>query len=82
MKNNLICIASIIVIATFSSCAKEKDFTCECTYVPSALHYPAGTPNKVETNIVKGFTAQDADVNCSFRGKYMTQFYTGTCLIK
>ena len=40
-------------IAIFSSCVKEKSYTCECTYVPNIPPNPVGTPNKVESLTVK-----------------------------
>jgi hypothetical protein len=72
----------IAIVISLTSCLKEKLFLCECTYVPSSINYPVGTPNKVETNTVKGYNTADADGNCNFDGKYSNQFYQGTCLIK
>jgi len=76
----LILLACIAV--SFASCLQEKSYNCECTYVPSIPPNPVGTANKVETTTVKGRLREDADVNCAFEGKYMTQFYAGTCTLK
>ena len=69
---------------TFSSCLKEKSYNCECTYVPNSSWHPVGTPNKVETLTVKGRIREDAASDCSIdnEGKYTTQYYKGTCVLK
>ena len=71
-------------IAIFSSCVKEKSYTCECTYVPNIPPNPVGTPNKVESLTVKGRLREQASDNCAIdnEGKYTTQGYKGTCVLK
>jgi hypothetical protein len=46
--------------------------------------HPSGTPNKVETVKVSGRIKEDAASNCSIdnEGKYFTQHYDGTCILK
>ena len=68
----------------FSSCLKESSYTCECTYVPNIPPNPAGTPNKVETLTVKARLREAASDDCSIdnEGKYTTQGYKGTCVLK
>jgi hypothetical protein len=81
MKNVIIC---LLVISSLSSCLKSKDYDCECTYVPDSAWHPSGTPNKVETVKVSGRIKEDAASNCSIdnEGKYVTQYYHGTCILK
>lgn len=74
---------SICSMTIFSSCLKEKSYTCECTYV-AGMTLPSGTPNKVETLTVKARLREQASDNCSIdnEGKYTTQGYKGTCILK
>lgn len=66
-----------------TSCLKDKDYTCECTYIPDALGPNADEPNKTETSQVKGRIRENADFACfDLQGKYISQFYKGTCQIK
>ncbi|MEZ5046418.1 MAG: hypothetical protein R2831_05450 [Chitinophagaceae bacterium] len=65
-----------------TSCLSEKNYDCECTYVADSLGPAAGQPNKVENTTVKGRFREDAEIECSFEGKYITQGYSGTCLLK
>ncbi|MBK7589746.1 MAG: hypothetical protein IPI22_16165 [Bacteroidetes bacterium] len=71
-------------ITIFSSCVKEKSYTCECTYVPNIPPNPVGTPNKVESLTVKARLREQASDNCSIdnENKYTTQGYKGTCILK
>ena len=84
MKKLLLIVPVIaFFLFAFTSCLKDKNYTCECTYVPSATGPNAGEPNKTETAVVKGRIREDADFDCfSLEGKYINQFYSGTCLIK
>jgi hypothetical protein len=43
-----------------------------------------GTPNIVENVTVSGRLREDAASNCSIdnEGKYATQYYKGTCILK
>ncbi len=81
MKNLIL---GFIVLSSLSSCLQSKDYDCECTYVPMAAWHPVGTPNKVETVKVSGRIKEDAASNCSIdnEGKYFTQHYDGTCILK
>lgn len=84
MKNILknLLFLSVISLA-FSSCLKNKSYTCECTYV-AGFTLPTGTPNKVETFTVQGRLREQASDNCSIdnSGKYSVQGYSGTCILK
>lgn len=75
---------SIFSTALLSSCLKDKSYTCECTYVPNSITFPAGTPNKIEFLTVHGRFREQATDNCSFdnEGKYLSQGYSGTCILK
>jgi hypothetical protein len=75
---------SVLGISLLTSCLKEKDYTCECTYVPTIPPNPIGTPNKVETLTIKARLREQAADDCSIdnEGKYANQFYRGTCILK
>ncbi|MBK7692676.1 MAG: hypothetical protein IPK62_00655 [Bacteroidetes bacterium] len=77
-------VLGLLLVSFMSSCLKSKDYDCECTYVPMAAWHPPGTPNKVETVKVSGRIKEDAASNCSIdnEGKYFTQHYDGTCILK
>jgi hypothetical protein len=77
-------IFGLLIVSAMTSCLKSKDYNCECTYVPMAAWHPTGTPNKVETVVVSGRIKEDAASNCSIdnEGKYFTQHYDGTCILK
>ena len=72
------------LVTVFTSCLKESSYNCECTYVANIPPLPAGTPNKVETLTVKARLREQASDNCSIdnEGKYSTQNYRGTCVLK
>ena len=75
--------ASLSIISIITACVKTKNYNCECTYVADSLGPNAGQPNKVENTTVKGRLHEQATIECSgLEGKYMSDFYTGTCLIK
>lgn len=80
MKN--LFIISFAMLA-FTSCIKVKSYTCECTYV-AGMSLPSGTPNKVETLTVKARLREAASDDCAIdnEGKYATQGYKGTCILK
>lgn len=80
MKYILLCLCLFVL---FTSCVKEKSYTCECVYVPMAAWHPSGTANINETHTVKGIVRDDAASDCSidYEGKYFTQHYDGTCTL-
>ena len=56
-----------------------KDYTCKCTYVPT----DTTQSNIEETTTVKAETNSYADFECQkLKGKYVNQFYNGTCLLQ
>ena len=78
-----ICLLLIPVLLLASACIKEKDYVCECTYVPSATGSSAGQANKVERENMKATIRATAEVNCSgLEDKYYNQNYSGSCLLK
>ena len=81
---NKIILSSFCIMTIFSSCLKESSYTCECTYVPRNPPLPAGTPNKVETLTIKARLREQASDDCSIdnEGKYFSQGYDGTCILK
>ena len=60
-----------------------KEYTCKCTYVPSATGPNAGQPNKEEEEKIKAEDLNRAKYDCTvLEGKYITQHYSGTCIIQ
>ncbi len=76
--NKIICI--VLFCFSFGSCIKtdQKDFLCDCTYVPTS-----GGSNKIESQTIKALTEADASAKCTeYSTKYNTTGYTGTCIVK
>ncbi|HMN33555.1 MAG TPA: hypothetical protein PKA54_09290 [Chitinophagaceae bacterium] len=80
MKQLLLTFGIISISMFFTSCLKNKSYTCECTYVPG-FTLPAGTPEKIEKFTVQGRLREQAADNCSIdnEGKYTVQGYDGNC---
>ncbi len=80
MKKLLFIIGAVSLTLFFSSCLKNKSYTCECTYVPDFTK-PAGTPEKHEKFTVQGRLREQASDNCQIdnENKYAGQGYDGNC---
>lgn len=76
-------ITPILAVLFLALAACEKDYTCACTYVANASGPNAGQPNKEENTSVKGRAREQADVDClGLEGKYISQSYSGSCLLR
>lgn len=91
MKNLLLAsaILGVFLTTTAATCSPDtpeptlKDYTCKCTYVGATGSPSDSLPDKEETNTVKGEDNFDAKMECDkLEGKYISQFFNGTCLIQ
>ena len=87
MKKLLQTFAFLGVLFTLTSamCETEDpepvllDFNCKCTYVPS----DPTLANKEEITPLKAESNTKASYDCSvLSGKYISQFYHGTCVLQ
>ncbi|MBL7710860.1 MAG: hypothetical protein JNL13_00275 [Chitinophagaceae bacterium] len=57
---------------------QPKDYACECTYISGKPE-----PEKNEVTKLSTLLQAEARVECSkLEDKYMSQFYSGTCVLK
>lgn len=82
-KQKFFLLALPLLFMCFASCLQEKDYTCECTYVPNVMADSNAT-TKTETFTVKGRILEQVRFQCQFdyEDKYFGQHYDGVCDIK
>jgi hypothetical protein len=77
-----------VTVSLFSACfvpkeEEERDYTCNCTYIPDALGPTANEPQKTETSTVRATNSGEANVRCAnLESKYSNQFFSGTCIVQ
>lgn len=82
MRKAVLIIASALFV-TLGAASCKKDYTCSCTYIPNSLGPNAGQPNKEESTNFEARQRDDVSVDClALEGKYITQFYSGSCVLQ
>jgi hypothetical protein len=82
-------ILGVLFTTTSSTCSPDvpeptlKDYTCKCTYVGATGSPSDSLPDKEETTTVKAEDNSGGQFECAkLEGKYITQYFDGTCLLQ